>query len=150
MQARIEPFGNRQRVEVAFPQTLEGKLVGIEQIVRQPLGRSVGKAFENDLADLVQIVGITVAPFQIINEPSLVGEAITEITDSERQRIALGRYGSLIGTIGHLAQAGELNQMVRLAGNRAGDVVHGEHVRVGEVGRLPFRRIEYLTHIAQQ
>jgi len=98
----------------------------------------------------VQIVGITVAPFQIINEPSLVGEAITEITDSERQRIALGRYGSIIGTIGHFAQAGELNQMVRLAGNRAGDVVHGEHVRVGKVGRLPFRRIEYLTHIAQQ
>ena len=92
VQFRIDTFFDGDGFKVGSPELLKKLFIFCHQLLIQFAGQKMGSfGFETDFIDFLPIVIITVFPFDIIQQPALVGESVLKVTDNQRQYI-LYRY----------------------------------------------------------
>ena len=88
VQFRIDTFFDGDGFKVGSPELLKKLFIFCHQLLIQFAGQKMGSfGFETDFIDFLPIVIITVFPFDIIQQPALVGESVLKVTDNQRQYI---------------------------------------------------------------
>ena len=110
VQFRIDTFFDGDGFKVGSPELLKKLFIFCHQLLIQFAGQKMGSfGFETDFIDFLPIVIITVFPFDIIQQPALVGESVLKVTANLRQYILYRFDGVKISSVDGFLQTGELD-----------------------------------------
>ena len=90
--AGVEALANGEGTEVGAPEGLETLLVG-GQKVGVEAGAEGGVVGEGDFTRGVEVVMVAVATAEVVDHPGLVGEAVGEVGDGQREGVVDGADG---------------------------------------------------------
>ena len=99
------------------------------------------------------VIIVPVVSFGIVDEPRLLVEAVGEMVGDERQHVVVGRDDGEVGAVLGLLETDELFHTQLLVHHLAGDVGHGQDIRIGEVtldALASFRLPEYFADVLKQ
>ena len=107
VQFRIDTFFDGDGFKVGSPELLKKLFIFCHQLLIQFAGQKMGSfGFETDFIDFLPIVIITVFPFDIIQQPALVGESVLKVTDNQRQYIVYRFEGGKISSVDGFLKTG--------------------------------------------
>lgn len=91
VQFRIDTFFDGDGFKVGSPELLKKLFIFCHQLLIQFAGQKMGSfGFETDFIDFLPIVIITVFPFDIIQQPALVGESVLKVTITKGSTLYIG------------------------------------------------------------
>ena len=158
MLAGVHPLLDADGLEVGAPQVLQQVVVIAQHLVVQTAVNEAeghgGLVGEGDAyGGGSTVIVIPVVPLGVVDEPRLVIEAVGEMVGDERQHVVVGRDDGQIGAVLGLLEPDELFHSQLLVHHLAGDVGHGQDIRVGEVtldALASFRLPEHFADVVEQ
>jgi len=147
--AGVEALADGEGTEVGAPEGLESLLVGGQEVGVEA-GAEGGVVGEGDFTRGVEVVMVAVATAEVVDHPGLVGEAVGEVGDGQRERVVERSDGGDVEPVGGLAEADELLELAGFATDLEGEVAHLEDVRIGEVEGDGLGGVEGFADVAEE
>lgn len=146
----VDSLGNRQCTKIILPQQLKLPFVLGKPLIGKFIGDHAAVVLQRHPAGHLAVVVVSEIAAAVVDEPPLVGEAVGEIVEPQRQRVVLGRDGGEIGSVGGFLQPDELFETFAFVGDLERELVKGLDIGIGLIGQHAPALVENTSQTTQQ